>query len=520
MRLALVLQLTGVLMLILAAAMLPSIAIAWLDQGADLPGLVTAGIVSGAVGATLALALRRSAKRVTVRHREGFLIVGVGWLAAGLISALPFYLYPHMADLPICGQWPVNEPNPIGYDFCSFTNSAFEAISGFTTTGATIVTDGLWNGPGTMMSGDRLGLPRGILLWRSMTHFLGGMGIIVLGVAILPLLGVGGMQLFKAEVPGPTADKLVPRVAETARILWKVYLLLSLVQFVLLTGSGMGAFNAICHTMATMATGGFSTLGASVAGFESPYVEWVITIFMYLAGVNFTLHFLALSGRIDSYLRDPEWRFYTALFVGSTLAAASSLYFAGQSFGFFESLRLAAFQVASIITTTGFASHDFELWIYAPVALLALVALMFCGGMAGSTGGGIKVVRQLLLIKQWVRETVLLVHPNAVRPVRLGGRRVPDKVMRAVFSFMAAYVALLTVGSVVFTLDGQDIVTAFTASLATLGNIGPGLGNVGPFDNYAHMGDFAKWIASALMLLGRLEIYTLLVLLTPVFWKR
>ena len=517
-RLALLLNLTGALIAIMAVAMVPSTLLAWSDGAPDLRGHVAAMTVSFALGLILFAATRRAARASELGHREGFLIVGFGWCVAGVVGALPYLLYAHLAPGDICAT--AGTANPlVGADFCTVTHAVFESISGFTTTGASIITDGLWGQPGFTPDG-RLGLPRGILLWRSMTHFLGGMGIIVLGVAILPLLGVCGMQLLKAEVPGPTTDKLAPRVGETAKLLWKVYLLMSTVQFVALAAGGMSAFEAVCHTMATMATGGFSTRAASVAGFDSAYFEWVITAFMFLAGMNFTLHFLWLRGKLRAHLDDPEWRLYAAICLGGTLLAAFALYRGHETMGSADALRFAAFQVLSIITTTGFASHDFEQWTYAPVALLVLLALMFVGGCAGSTGGGPKVVRYLLMTKMWVRELFLLSHPRAVRPIRLGGRVVPPDVIRAVAAFGAVYLALLAVGTGFIALDGQDLLTAFTGAASALGNIGPGLGAVGPFDNYAGLGVASQWACMALMVLGRLEIYTILVLLTPSFWRR
>ncbi|MCA9525517.1 MAG: TrkH family potassium uptake protein [Myxococcales bacterium] len=516
-RLGLLLNLTGALMLILAGTMLPSAILAAADHSADRAGQWAALGISAVAGLLLFLATRRVARTIPIGHREGFLIAGFGWLSAGLIGALPYYLYAHLAPDAICGG-PVNGRLPIGAEFCDFTNTVFESMSGFTTTGASIISDGLWTEYG--ISGDRLGLPRGILLWRSMTHFIGGMGIIVLGVAILPLLGVGGMQLYKAEVPGPTKDKLAPRVGETAKLLWKVYIILSSVLFVLLAMGGMDAFEAVCHTMATMATGGFSTRAASVAGFNSAYFEWIITLFMFLAGMNFTLHFVARSGDWRVYLRDAECRLYTIICVVSIALVTGSLLLADKGFGPFEALRIAAFQVLSIITTTGYASHDFEQWTYAPVALLVMVGLMLIGGMAGSTGGGIKVVRHQLAVKLWVRELFYLSHPRATRPVRLGGRVVPPDVLRAVAGFIAVYIALAALGTFLYAVDGKDLISAFTCSISSLGNIGPGLGDVGPYDNYAVLSGWAKWVSAIQMVLGRLEIYTLLVLVSPSFWRR
>lgn len=515
-RLGLVLNLVGGLMVLLAGAMLPSVAIAAYDDAPDLLGHAWATGLSAGLGLLLFVPTYRWARRTPVGHREGFLIVGIGWLASGLIGALPYWLYAHLAPGGLC----LPEVVAVGSDFCSYTAAAFESISGITTTGASNITDGLWGDtPGETPDG-RAGLPRGILLWRAMTHYLGGMGMIVLGVAILPLLGVGGMQLLKAELPGPSPDKLAPRVGETAAILWKVYLLFSAVLFMLLSAGGMDAFEAICHAMSTMATGGFSTRALSVGGFGSAYFEWVITAFMWIGGMSFTLHFLALQGRLRAYWEDPEWRAYCGICLVAITVIAWSLLNADQGFGFGEALRMAAFQTVAIITTSGFASVDYEQWTYAPTALLFITLLKFVGGCAGSTSGGFKVVRHLLLAKMWMRELFFLNHPRAVRPVRLGGRAVEPAVIRSVAGFAGAYIALLVLGTIFFSLDGQDVQTAFTAAAASLGNVGPGLGDVGPHDNYAVLSTQSKWVSMTLMVFGRLEIYTLLMLVTPAFWRR
>ena len=515
-RLGLLLNLLGGLMVLLAGAMLPSVAISAYDNGPDLMGHAWATGLSAGIGLLLFLPTYRWARRTPLGHREGFLIVGVGWLAAGLVGALPYWLYAHLAPGGLC----LPEVMAVGSDFCSYTAAAFESVSGITTTGASNITDGLWGEtPGKTLDG-RDGLPRGILLWRAMTHYLGGMGMIVLGVAILPLLGVGGMQLLKAELPGPTPDKLAPRVGETAAILWKVYLLFSAVLFVLLSAGGMNAFEAVCHAMSTMATGGFSTRAHSVGGFGSAYFEWVITVFMWIGGMSFTLHFLALRGRLRSYLRDPEWRAYCGICLVAIALIVVSLLTAGQGIAFWDALRMAAFQTLAIITTSGFSSVDYEQWTYAPTALLLITLLKFVGGCAGSTSGGFKVVRHMLVAKMWIRELFFLSHPRAVRPLRLGGRVVDPAVVRSVAGFAGVYLALLVTATVFFSFDGQDVQTAFTAAAASLGNVGPGLGDIGPYDSYAVLSTQSKWVSMLLMVLGRLEIYTLLVLVSPAFWRR
>ncbi|MEW6260633.1 MAG: TrkH family potassium uptake protein [Thermodesulfobacteriota bacterium] len=417
-------------------------------------------------------------------HREGMAIVSIGWLLAGLIGALPFYFY----NISI-----------------SFADAFFESVSGFTTTGASILTD-------------IEAVPRGLLLWRSLTHWLGGMGIIVLSLAILPFIGVGGMQLYKAEVPGPIPDKLRPRIRDTAKDLWIVYLLFSLIETLLLVLGGMDLFESLCHTFGTMATGGFSTRNASIGHYQSVYIESVITIFMFLAGINFSLHYLLITEKKASILwKDPELRFYTLitfLFIGiCTISIYGDLY-DNPAYAF----RYAAFQVVSILTTTGYATADFELWPSLPHIVLLLS--MFLGASAGSTGGGIKCMRIILLMKQAYREILYLIHPKMISPIKFGGKVVSDEVMRSVLGFFLIYIGVFLAASMIMAALNLDLVTSMAAVAACIGNIGPGIGTVGPSENYAHLPDMAKWVLSACMLLGRLEIYTVIVLFIPEFWKK
>lgn len=414
--------------------------------------------------------------------RDGFAIVALGWITVAFWGALPSY---------ISGAIP------------SITDAFFESMSGFTTTGASILTD-------------IESLPRGVLFQRSLSHWLGGMGIIVLSLAILPMLGIGGMQMFKAEVPGPVADKLTPRIKQTAEILWAVYLVLSGVETALLMFGGMNLFDALCHTFGTMATGGFSTKNASIGAYNS-YIQWVIIFFMFLAGCNFALHFRALRGKISVYHKDPEFKFYLGVIVFSVLilllAIPSPLFASMES-----KIRHIVFQTVSIMTTTGYGTHDFELW--GPAGHFLLLTLMFIGGMAGSTGGGIKTMRISILIKQARMELRQIIHPRGVFPVRLGKRVIGDEVVRNVTSFFLLYIILFIVGALCLTLLKLDIVTSIGASAACLNNIGPGLGSVGPTDNYAQIPLLGKWILTSLMLMGRLEVYTLLILFSRSFWKK
>ena len=422
-----------------------------------------------------------------ITAREGYAIVTFGWALTGFFGSLPYLL-----------------SGTVG----GFAPAYFEALSGLTTTGATVFSD-------------IEALPHGILFWRSFTHWIGGMGIIVLAVAVLPYLGVGGMQLFRAEVPGPTPERLRPRITQTAKLLWLVYLGMTVLQTVLYLLGGMDLFDSVNHTFSTLATGGFSTRNASMAAFDSPYIQYVTIVFMYLAGLNFALHFRAVTGRLD-YFKDTEWRFFTGVVVGAgVILALVNLGMGGYGWtgsGVERALRDGFFQSASITSTTGFVSADFEAWV--PAAQMILFALMFVGGMAGSTGGGVKAVRVLLLLKQSALEIRKHLHPKGVFLTRVGRQVVREDVMANIVGFVLLYLLLTLAGAVAMGLLGMDVLTAIGASAATVGNIGPGLGDVGATDNYGWMSAPALGILSFLMLVGRLEIYTVLLLFLPETWRR
>ncbi|NNE69391.1 MAG: TrkH family potassium uptake protein [Rhodothermales bacterium] len=435
----------------------------------------------------------------SLRVREGFAIVALAWVVISLSGAFPFVLSGALG---------------------SYTDAFFETMSGFTTTGATI-----FGGAGNP---DIESLPNSILFWRSLTHWMGGMGIIVLTLAILPILGVGGMQLFKAEVPGPSADKLTPRVRETARRLWLIYVGITVVQILLLLPA-MSPFDAVNHAFATMATGGFSTRNASVGHYGSAYVDWVITLFMFLAGMNFALHFRLLRGKTLTVLHDTEFRVYATIALTATLVTALALWEPIRAWmpgtdgtigyaGFLEALRFGAFQSTAIMTTTGFATADYEIW--PPLAVGVVFLLFFVGGMAGSTGGGVKVVRVVLLFKNSYKEIKQLIHPQALLNVRLNDKVVSQDVMRNVLSFIVLYLGLLFTGTLVLTVFGVDLLTAFGAAISSVGNVGPAFGTLGPAENYAHLPAMVKWILSFLMVAGRLEIFTMLIIFAPSFWRR
>lgn len=439
------------------------------------------------------------------RFREGFAIVALGWIFASIFGALPFFWAGGM-------HW---------YD------AFFETMSGFTTTGASVLDNTLHLRDGSVLPRGIVDLPFGVLYWRSLTHWLGGMGIVVLSLAVFPSLGLGAHQLYLAEVPGPTEDQMTPRIADSAKILWAVYVLLSLAETALLMAGGMSLFDAWCHTCGTMATGGFSTSQASVGGFHSLYIDMVITVFMFLAGSNFLLHFRALRGKPLNYFKDEEFKFYFGVVIVATLTISYTLLgdkivttdgTVIESAGIVDALRYAVFQVVSIVTTTGFATADFNLW--PAYSALLLVLLMFVGGCAGSTGGGMKNSRIVLTLKYVVSQVQRCFFRRAISNVRLNGARIPESTLHKVLAFVCLFVGLHIFFSLVLCMLGvDDIVTAATASIAALGNIGPGLGGVGATCSYAWMTPPAKMLLSLAMLLGRLELYTVLVLFLPSFYK-
>ncbi|MDA3949514.1 MAG: TrkH family potassium uptake protein [Spirochaeta sp.] len=469
-----------ILLLIVAVIMVSSLAWAFVDgESGTIRAFLLPVAVVAVIGVTVLTLTRRDERGVSTR--DGFLMVTLGWLAVSVFGAFPFYL---------SGAIP------------GFVDAFFETMSGFTTTGASILTE-------------IESLPRSILFWRSLTHWLGGMGIIVLTVAIFPILGIGGLQLLKAEAPGPRVDKLTPKVTETAKILWASYLLLSFAETVLLLFGGLNLFDALTHTFGTMATGGFSPKNASVGHYDSAYVDAVITLFMVLAGINFVMYHKIATRRYASIVRDTEFRVYISIFV--VVTAITTLGLVPHYGTVSQSVRYASFQVASILTTTGYATGDFAAWPYVPQIMLFL--LMFIGGSSGSTGGGIKIVRIVTMIKQGWNEMRYLVYPNGVFTIRLSGERLRKDIVYAITGFVMLYMVLLLVTMVVVAAAGNDILTALSTALATLGNIGPGFGRIGPTLNYAFFPGWLKVYLAVIMMLGRLEIYTVLVLFTARYWR-
>jgi len=486
-------------------------------------GFMVAIIASAACGYILSLIFRTDKQLEGIK--EGFTIVSVGWITLGFLGAIPFLIY----FLKITGDMSV-----MGI-FTAFTDAYFEISSGFTTTGATILTD-------------IESVPKGLLFWRSLTHWLGGMGIITLAIAIFPAMGVSGYHMFKGEVPGPTAERIQPRLAQTAAILWGVYALLSGAETGLLMLGGMDWFDALCHTFGTMATGGFSTQNASIGQYNSDYFDWVITFFMFLAGVNFLLHYRALRGNIGDLFSNPEFKFYFRTVAIAIIIMTAILYIDGikpvdeayrhhrnyipdyESFtehaetegdkvsSLYGAFRYASFQALAIITTTGYVTADFDIW--PNVLRFGLLMLMFWGGCAGSTGGGMKMIRIMVILKVGWRELQKMTKPHLVAPVKIGGAAMDEERVINIGAFFMLFLVITAIASLAMMLVVPDFVTALSTVIATIGNIGPGLSGVGAYQHYAWIPLPGKWILVICMLLGRLEIFTILVALRPSTWQK
>lgn len=477
MRLRVVLTIVGYLLMAIGAIIVVPGIMAALYGESDMVPLLASAVLCLGSGFLMSLLWKKGF--ADLQARDGFAIVTIGWILVPLFGALP-YLFS--------GALP------------SLHDAYFESVSGFTTTGASVFTD-------------VEAFPHGLLLWRSLTHWLGGMGIILLYIAVLPMLGGGAMQLFKAEVAGPTKDKLTPRVVGTARVLWGVYLLLTGGEIVALVVSGMPLFDAVCHSFATIATGGFSVKNASIGYYNSAAIDGIVTVFMLLSGINFALHYAALSGRPQAYVQNEEIRFYLSMYAVAVLVVMLAISGDG---GLGMAFRHSAFAVASIMSCTGFATADFALW--APMAQTVLLVLMFPGGCAGSTAGGMKNLRIWILIKSLLVSLRRLVNPNAIIPVRLDGASIDRPILAQIGGFVLLYLSTFLIGSLILAGTGLDIVSAVSATATCLAGIGPGLGSVGPMSNFAHLAPLAKWTLDAVMILGRLEIFSVIVLFSPGFW--
>jgi len=441
-------------------------------------------VSAAAITVAFGFALNRWAGPVgELSVRDGFAIVTLGWISVAVFGSLPYLL---------TGTIP------------SFSGAFFETMSGLTTTGSTVMTD-------------IDALPRGIVLWRSQTQWMGGMGIIVLSVAILPLLGVGGMQLMQAEIPGLSADRLRPRVRQTATLLWAVYALLTFAETALLWVGDMDLFEAVNHSFTSMATGGFSTEDTSVSTF-SPFVQYVIAVFVFLAGINFTLHYSWLAGRWGPVRRNQELRVYAFITVAAALGLTALVWLPGTVEGLEESFRAGVFQATSIMTTTGYVSTDYELWM--PAAQVVILLLMLIGGCTGSTAGSVKVLRHMIVAKEARISMRKLLHPRGVFVYKVEGNPVTPDTLASVSGFLLLYLLTLAAGVFALTVSGLDALTALGAAATTLGNVGPGFGLVGPTETFATLPTSAWWVLSALMLLGRLELYTVLILFTRGYWRR
>ena len=476
-----IISIQGLLMVLNGFFMLLGIPFSIYFNESVFPLLFSGGITIG-LGLFFWLFFRKLSNKRELSKKDGYLVVGLGWVTMSLFGMLPFLTSGAISDV---------------------SNAFFETMSGFTTTGASILND-------------IESVSHGILFWRSMTQWIGGMGIIVLTVALLPIIGVGGMQLFVAESPGITPDKLKPRIKDTAIRLWLIYISLTAAETVLLKLGGMSFFDAVNHGFTTMATGGFSTYNASVAN-QTPYIQYVIIAFMFMAGVNFSLTYFGLKGKLKKVWSNEEFRAYlTTLVLFSVLTTLVIYFYTDVTFE--KAFRDGTFQVVSVITTTGFVTADYTSW--APILSILFLFFMFIGGSAGSTGGGVKIVRHVILFKNSFLELKRLIHPSSIIPVRLNGKAVSQTVTFNVLAFIMIYISVFVFGSLAVALTGLDFVTTIGAVATSLGNIGPGFGRVGPVDNFAHLPWLAKWILSFLMLLGRLELFTILILFTPYFWKK
>lgn len=455
--------------------------VSWVQESGDFNSLLLSAAISANLGGIIWLLTRKVKKELS--KRDGYLIVTFGWLILGFTGSLPFIISGEIPSIP---------------------SAIFETISGYTTTGASILND-------------IESLPAGIMLWRSMTQWIGGMGIIVLTVALLPLFGVGGVELFMAEAPGPSGSKLHPKIGDTAKRLWIIYMLLTVVESVLLKLAGMSWLDAVNHSFTTMSTGGFSTKNASIAAFESPAVEYIITGFMLVGGINFSILYFIAKGAFDKVVENEEFKTYVGIIVVFSLIIATILINTTEN-SLEESFRHSIFQVVTIITTTGFSTTNYAMW--APFAYMLILFLMFTGGSAGSTSGGVKILRHLIILKNGYIEFKRLLHPRAIVPVRINSKSVEQKTVYNVLAFFFIYLFSFIFGALIISGFGHDIVTSAGASIACLGNIGPGIGNVDPSNNFSFFSEGAQLFLSFLMLLGRLELFTVLILLTPAFWKK
>ena len=479
----------GALLTLLGITMVVPIFISYFTEGYDLFGFIYSSLICISIGTPIWFFTRHNK---SLNNKVGFAVVTFSWIFAAIGSSLPFYL---------SGAIP------------NYTDAFFESMSGVTTTGATILGNPLTlpNLPNGIES-----LPYGILFWRSFIQWIGGMGIIVFYIAILPILGSGGIQLFKLEVPGPVADKITPRLRETAKMLWIVYFGFTLLQILLLGLAGMPWFDSVCHALTTMPTGGFSTQNASIGAYSSPLIQYIIILFMFLAGVNFTLHFRALTGNFKAHVKDYEFRVYLIIIILSSLIIFYSISSADSNWSHGNYIK-SLFQSLAILTGTGYSNADYELWPYLSQHLLLI--LMFFGAMGGSTSGGMKIARIILLIKHAKTEIRRMLHARAIIPIKIGNRTITDEIVRNTLGFSMIYVSIFILTALALSIFNLDFQSAVGAAASAIGNVGPAFGEFGPTDNYALLPTPGKWMLTSCMLLGRLEIFTVMVLFSRMFWK-
>lgn len=481
MNTGLILYITSITVIFESIFMLLPIIVSFIYGGQDLQSLLVSFLITSFFGLST-YQLTKRYKKEELRHREAFFTVTLSWVVATAFATLPYLLSDSLN---------------------SFTDAYFEAMAGFTTTGSSVIKDVEI-------------IPKGVLFWRSLTQWMGGMGIILFAIAVLPVLGAGGMQLFKAEVPEISVDKLRPRIIDTAKALWFIYAGLTVLCFSIYMAGGMGVYDSINHAFTTMATGGFSTKNASIAYYKSPTIEFSSSLFMFLAGVNYSLYFYAFRGNLSRLWRNSEFRFYLFLTVTATFLITFNL----KSYGFsiIDSFRLALFQVTSIMTTTGYASTDFEKW--PSLSLIILITIMFAGGMIGSTGGGIKQVRIMLTLKQGYREIYQLIHPRAITTLKLDDRILSKEILGSIWGFFFLFIFIWVIATMGMAATGADIITSTSTVISAMCNVGPALGEAGPSENYSSLHVASKWILIFCMLTGRLELYTVLILFIPRFWKK
>ena len=488
-----VLNIIGLILSMLGLSMIPSILWSYYYNDSDMQSLFYSSIITITFGLILYfityIYIKNKSTNKELSLKDGFTVVSLAWITMSIFSAIPYYL---------------------SLDGFSFTNSFFEAMSGLTTTGATV----LGNNTISIES-----LSHGLLYWRSFTQFIGGMGIIVFSIAILPLLGIGGVQLFKAEVAGPSADKITPRIKQTAKLLWGIYLGLIIIIMIIFYLQGMTFFDAICHSFTTISTAGFSTHTESIKFFNNPAIEWTMILFMFIAGTNFSLHYSFISKSKFNYFKSEEFKIYLFLFISISLVIFLNISFSKISNYTLnlDTLRHSFFTTTSLLTTSGFVTENYELW--PNFSQMILFILFFVGASAGSTTGGLKLIRTILIFKYLFYEMKKLIHPSGVYNIKIGKKIIEDDVIKNTLGFYLFYFIIFISAALFFSSFNMDLITSLSASASSIGNIGPALGSVGPYDNWGHFPSSAKWVSCFCMLLGRLEIFTVMILFSRIFWR-